>query len=119
MFVILTIRSGQDTDGTKSLTEELPKSGTIYRVGGRFRESVMAGEITKDINSPTLELWARGGRDGGNERTALSLWESLSSGLCLPLPSQPEVEGVFRWHSPGAQTPGPQNVDPKEETNQE
>lgn len=39
MFAILTVRSGQDKDGTKSLTDKLLKVGTVYRGDGRFQES--------------------------------------------------------------------------------
>lgn len=51
MFAILTVRSGQDTDGTKSLTEELLNVGTIYRGHGRFQELMKEAETTKDNNS--------------------------------------------------------------------
>lgn len=84
MFAILTVRSGQDTDGTKSLTEELSKTGTVYRADRRFRESVAEGEITEGTNSPTLELLEReAGSEETNTRTRLS--EKVWPAACVSL----------------------------------
>lgn len=110
MFTILIVRSGQDTGHTKIFPEESLNISTIYRGGGRwqvvgngraanwkepgtwrtacrFQESTRDGKVTKDSNSPRLELWKGWGRNWGKGHTDLSL---LPHSDLLPLAPSPK-----------------------------